>query len=91
MAKPVRQGIELLLALRCPRPQQRIVTEAVMIANRRPLPDDLDALKEIIGGRPADPQSMQRLMTCNLVEELDGTAILTSSGIEAAASLAPTK
>jgi len=25
-----------------------------MIADRRPLPDDLDALKEIIGGRPAD-------------------------------------
>jgi uncharacterized protein HemY len=34
----------------------------------------IDALKEIIGGRPADPQTMQRLMTCNLVEELDGTA-----------------
>jgi hypothetical protein len=60
-----------------------------MIANRRPLPDDLDALKEIIGGRPADPQTMQRLMTCNLVEEFNGTALLTTSGIEAAASLAP--
>jgi len=91
VAKPVRQGIELLLALRCPRPQQRIVTEAVMTADRRPLPDDLIALKEIIGGRPADAQTMQRLITCNLVEELDGTALLTSSGIEAAALLAPTK
>jgi CDP-diacylglycerol pyrophosphatase len=62
-----------------------------MTADRRPLPDDLNALKEIIGGRPADAQTMQRLITCNLVEELDGTALLTTSGIEAAALLAPTK
>ena len=62
-----------------------------MIANRRPLPDDLDALKKIIRGRPADPQTMQRLMTCNLVEELNDTALLTSSGIEAAALLVPAK
>jgi len=48
-------------------------------------------LKEIIGGRPAEPQTMQKLITCNLVEELDGTALLTSSGIEAAALLAKTK
>ena len=91
MAKPVRQGIELLLVLRCPRPQQRIVTEAVMIADRRPLPDDLNVLREIIGGRPADPQTMQRLVTCNLVEEFCGTALLTTRGIEAAALLSPTK
>ena len=62
-----------------------------MIADRRPLPDDLDALKEIIGGRPADPQTMQRLVTCNLVEEFCGTALLTTRGIEAAALLSPTK
>jgi hypothetical protein len=49
-----------------------------MIADHRPLPDDLDALKEIIGGRPADPQTMQRLVTCNLVEEFCGTALLTT-------------
>jgi len=77
--------------LALPTPEQRIVTEAVMTADRRPLPDDLIALKEIIGGRPAEPQTMQKLITCNLVEELDGTALLTSSGIEAAALLAKTK
>ena len=62
-----------------------------MTADRRPLPDDLNALKEIISGRPADAQTMQRLITSNLVEDLDGTALLTSSGIEAAALPAPTK
>jgi hypothetical protein len=58
-----------------------------MTADRRPLPDELDALKEIIGGRPADPDTMQRLVACNLVEEFDGTALLTTRGIEAAALL----
>jgi hypothetical protein len=58
---------------------------------RRPVPDVLDALKEIIGGRPAAPQTMQRLVTCNLVEEFCGTALLTTRGIEAAALLSPTK
>jgi hypothetical protein len=62
-----------------------------MTAHRRPLPDDLNALKDIIGGWPADPQTMQRLITCNLVEEFDGTALLTTRGIEAAALLSPTK
>ena len=62
-----------------------------MTADRRPLPDDLNALKEIIGGGPADPQTMQRLITCDLVEEFDGTALLTTRGIEAAALLSPTK
>ena len=62
-----------------------------MTADRRPLPDDLKALKEIIGGRPADPQTMQRLITCNLVEEFDGTALLTIRGIKAASLLSPTK
>jgi hypothetical protein len=58
-----------------------------MTDDRRPLPDDLDALKEIISGRAADPQIMQRLVMCNLVEEFDGTAVLTARGIEAAALL----
>ena len=66
-----------------PTPEQRIVTEAVMTADRRPLPDDLNALREIIGGRPADPQTMQRLIKCNLVEEFNGTALLTTRGIKA--------
>jgi hypothetical protein len=62
-----------------------------MIADRRPLPDDLDALMEIIGGRPADTRTMQRLVTCNLVEEFCGTALLTTRGIEVAALLSPAK
>jgi hypothetical protein len=62
-----------------------------MTADRRPLPDDLKALKEIIGGKPADSQTMQRLITCNLVEEFDGTALLTIRGIKAASLLSPTK
>ena len=62
-----------------------------MTADRRPLADDLNALKEIIGGRPADAQTMQRLITSNLVEEFDGTALLTTRGIEAAALFSPTK
>jgi hypothetical protein len=71
--------------------RNKFFREVVMTADRRPLPEDLNALKEIISGRPADAQTMQRLITCNLVEDLDGTALLTSSGIEAAALLAPTK
>jgi hypothetical protein len=58
-----------------------------MTADRRPLPDELDALREIISGKAADPQTMQKLVTCNLVEEFDGTALLTARGIEAAALL----
>jgi hypothetical protein len=34
---------------------------------------------------------MQRLITCNFVEEFDGTALLTTRGLEAAALLSPTK
>jgi hypothetical protein len=62
-----------------------------MNANGRHLPEDLTALREIISGKPADPQTMQRLVTCNLIEEFDGTALLTASGIEAAARLVPAK
>jgi hypothetical protein len=65
--------------------------EAITTADRRPLPDDLNVLREIIGGRPADPQTMLRLITCNLVEEFDGTALLTTRGIKAASLLSPTK
>jgi hypothetical protein len=61
----------------------------LLIATHYPM--YLNALKEIIGGRLADAQTVQRLITCNLVEELDRTALLTSSGIEAAALLAKTK
>jgi hypothetical protein len=60
-----------------------------MNTNRSPLPDDLTALKQIVGGKPADPQTMQSLINCNLVEEFDGTALLTVSGIQAASRLVP--
>ena len=78
-----RKEMNLHAGLALPMPETKFFREVVMTADRRPLPDDLNALK-IIGGRPADPQTMQRLITCNLVEELDGTA-------EAAALLAKTK
>jgi hypothetical protein len=61
-----------------------------MPADCHPLPGDFDALKEIVNGRAADLQTMQRLVRCNLVEEFDGTALLTARGIEAAASLSST-
>ena len=61
-----------------------------MTADRRPLTDELAALQEIINGRAADPQTMQRLVRCNFVEEFDGTALLTAKGIEAAALLEST-
>jgi hypothetical protein len=64
-----------------------IVMEAVMTVDRRPLPDELEALKEIISGKAADTHTMQRLVACNLVEEFEGTALLTNRGIEAAALL----
>jgi hypothetical protein len=52
-----------------------------------PKPDNLCALREIIKGRPADSMTMQRLVVCNLVEEFNGTAILTERGIKAAMRL----
>jgi hypothetical protein len=62
-------------------------TETVMNNNRNPLYDDLAALKQIIAGKPADPLTMQNLISCNLVEEFDGIALLTESGIQAAARI----
>ena len=53
----------------------------------QPMPDDICALKELIDGNPADPVTMQRLVTCCLVEEIDGASILTKYGIEAAMQL----
>ena len=70
--------MNLFARLALPKPAQSIVTEAVMTDDHPLLPDDLDALKEIISGRSADALTMQRLVTCNLVEEFDGTALLTA-------------
>jgi hypothetical protein len=60
--------------------------EQTLQANE-PKADDLYALREIMEGKPADPCTMQRLVACNLVEEIDGTAILTKYGIETAMQL----
>jgi len=62
-----------------------------MTANYRPpSDDDLQALKEIIAGRAADPETMKNLVTCNFVEEFDGTALLTARGIKMAKLLSST-
>jgi hypothetical protein len=53
----------------------------------QPMPDDICAFKELIDGKPADQVTMRRLVTCCLIEEIDGTAILTKYGIEAAMQL----
>ena len=58
-----------------------------MAADGRPLPDDIDALMQLISGRAADRQTMRRLVNCDLVEEFHGTCLLTIRGIEAAALL----
>jgi hypothetical protein len=55
-----------------------------MSAKPRPTPDDFHALEEIIGGSPADAATIQRLVACDWIEEFDGIALLTASGIEAA-------
>ena len=73
--------LNLFAFLRCDRRTNHL-TEA----DCHPLPDELDALKEIIRARAADPQTMQKLVICDFVEEFDGTALLTARGIEAAAS-----
>jgi hypothetical protein len=58
-----------------------------MTSDRRPLPDDLDAFMQIISGIAVDSHTIQRLVDCDLVEEFDGTALLTTKGIETAALL----
>jgi hypothetical protein len=63
------------------RPPNEFAEKLTMNANPRPTPDDFNALKEIVGGSPADAQ---RLVACHWVEEFDGIALLAASGIEAA-------
>jgi hypothetical protein len=50
-------GLEMTSAqvLRCPYPKHTILRKTVMTTDRRPQPDDLVALKEIISGNVADP------------------------------------
>ena len=53
-----------------------------------PRPGDFNALQDILGGT-ADATTIQRLVACNWIEEFDGIALLTASGIEAAELLSP--
>ena len=78
-----------LSVLRSTCPETRSTTP-VMNTNERPHPADLNALKAMIGGKLADSVAMQRLVNCNLIEEINGIALLTASGLRAAAAFAPT-
>ena len=48
---------------------------------------DISALKQIIAGTPADPLTVRQLVNSDLIEELNGTAILTDKGIQTAVGL----
>ena len=50
----------------------------------QPTTDDVAALKEIVDGTIPEQSTLTRLARCNLVEDLDGTMLLTQSGIEQA-------
>lgn len=50
----------------------------------QPSPADLRCLKEIVDGRRADRAAIERLKSCRLVEEFNGTALLTERGVQAA-------
>jgi hypothetical protein len=58
-----------------------------MKSDHNPKAADISALKEIIAGTPADPLTVKQLVDSDLVEELDGTAILTDKGIQTAVRL----
>jgi hypothetical protein len=58
-----------------------------MKSDNGPKAADISALKQIIAGTPADPLTMERLVKSDLVEELNGTAILTGKGIQTAVRL----
>jgi hypothetical protein len=75
-----------LLLLSCQTPNE-VCRKIAMKTD--PRPEDLKALQEILGGSPADATTIQRLVTCNWIEEFDGIALLTASGIEAAELLSP--
>jgi hypothetical protein len=50
-------------------------------------PQNISALKQIIAGTPADPLTVRQLVNSDLIEELNGTAILTDKGIQPAVGL----
>jgi hypothetical protein len=59
----------------------------VMKFDHNPKAADISALKEIIAGTSADPLTVKQLVNSDLVEELNGTAILTDKGIQIAIRL----
>jgi S1-C subfamily serine protease len=58
-----------------------------MKSDNNPKAADISALKEIIAGTPADALTIKRLTACDLVQELNGTAILTDKGLQTAVTL----
>ena len=58
-----------------------------MKSDNNPKAADISALKEIIAGTPADNLTIKRLTACDLVQELNGTAILTDKGVQTAVTL----
>lgn len=65
----------------------RRILEPAVKSNINPKAEEIAALKDIIDGKPADSLALKRLVTCNLVEELNGTAILTDKGLQTAERL----
>ena len=49
----------------------------------------IEYVKELVSGKPADSVTMQRLLACNLVEEINGITLLSLSGLRA--KLSPPK
>jgi hypothetical protein len=58
-----------------------------MKSDNNPKASDISALKKIVAGTPADPLTIKRLTACDLVQELNGTTILTDKGLQTAVTL----
>lgn len=58
-----------------------------MRSSQQPSFADFRYLKELVDGKPADKMAMERLKSCKWVEEINGTALLTRSGVKAAMKL----
>ena len=58
-----------------------------MKSDNNPKAADIRASKEIVAGTPAGDLTIKRLTACDLVQELNGTAILTDKGVQTAVTL----
>jgi hypothetical protein len=58
-----------------------------MKSDNNPKAADISALKAIVAGTPADDLTIRRLTACDLVQELNGTTILTDKGLQTAVTL----